>query len=97
MSVYVDATFEAESKNPQAARWGTRWSHMFADSADELHAMAARIGLKRAYAQHDGGPLWRLHYDLIPSKRALAVRLGAHVLTRDEHVDWMRRKREAGE
>ncbi len=79
MSVYVDPLFAAVLQGAQARRHGTRWCHMFADSIDELHAMADRIGLKRAWFQDDA----RLpHYDLVPSKRALAVRCGAVEVSR---------------
>jgi hypothetical protein len=47
--------------------------------------MARRIGLKVAYKQRGERWLpWRTHYDLIPSKRALAVRYGAVELTSRE-------------
>ena len=53
-------------------------SHMYADSPEELHAFAAKIGLKRQWAsditQPDSG---MLHYDLSPSKRRQAVAVGA--------------------
>lgn len=72
MSVYVDPLFKTRGA-------GRRWPfkeacHMFADSLDELHAMAARIGLKRQWFQNkDRLP----HYDLTASKRGLAVYHGA--------------------
>lgn len=48
---------------------------MFCDGdLDELHEMAGKIGLKRAWFQNEGSIP---HYDLIPSKRFLAVRYGA--------------------
>lgn len=48
--------------------------HMTADTLDELHAFAVKIGMKRAWFQrHRLAP----HYDLTPSRRAVAVRLGA--------------------
>ncbi len=54
-----------------------RWSHMVSDaSEDELHAFAARLGLKRAWFQCRPKAS-SAHYDLVPTKRALAVRLGA--------------------
>lgn len=56
--------------------WG-RWNggaHMLASDLDALHAMADRIGLKRAWFQ---GDKTFAHYDLTASKRALAVREGA--------------------
>jgi hypothetical protein len=56
--------------------WG-RWNggaHMMGSDFDELHAMAARIGLKRAWFQSDST---FAHYDLTASKRALAIKAGA--------------------
>jgi len=58
-------------------------SHMVADSDDELHAFAKRIGLKREWFQ-----VTRLrHYDLTAGRRAVAVRLGAIELGRREFVE----------
>jgi Protein of unknown function (DUF4031) len=60
----------------QAARVGARhndqWCHLFADKADcpELHEFAKRLGLQREWFQGD-------HYDIIPTKRAQAIRKGA--------------------
>jgi len=46
-----------------------------------LHLMAVKIGLKRAWFQsHPTLP----HYDLTPSKRALAVRYGAIAISAQE-------------
>lgn len=56
--------------------WG-RWNggaHMMANDLDALHAMAAQIGLKRAWFQ---GNSTFAHYDLTASKRRLAVSAGA--------------------
>lgn len=52
------------------------WSHLTADSDDELHEFAARLGLKRAYHQ-PSPPHSRSHYDVTKRVRALAIRLGA--------------------
>ena len=60
MSVYVD-------------NYSKCWCHMFADTLAELHAMAGKIGLKRAWFQ----PKSRPHYDLVSSKKALAIKNGA--------------------
>lgn len=85
MTVYVDELFTARPRTAQAQRHGTSWCHMEADTEAELDAMARRIGLKVAYKQHGHRwPPWRTHYDLIPSKRALAVRFGAVELTSRE-------------
>jgi hypothetical protein len=78
VAVYVDELFTMESANAQAfrvgARHGHRWCHMFADTPEELHAFAPRIGMRREWADDDvdGG-----HYDLTPPKRAAAIKLGA--------------------
>lgn len=48
--------------------------HLSADRLDELHAFAARLGLRREWFQEH--PLMP-HYDLTPSKRVRAVALGA--------------------
>ena len=56
-----------------------RWCHMATDGAiEELHAFAAKLGLRRAWFQ---GRATHPHYDLVPSKRAQALRLGAQAVT----------------
>ena len=74
-----------------------RWCHMVSDvSEEELHAFAARLGLKRSWFQgrHNGASA--AHYDLTPSKRALALKLGAGAVTARELVmrnyDGLRRR-----
>lgn len=52
---------------------GQMYCHMVADSLQELHRMANEIGLQRSWFQPKSWP----HYDLSPSKRALAVKNGA--------------------
>ena len=55
---------------------------MYADTVEELHAFARKIGLRREWFQNKP----RLpHYDLNKSRREAAVRLGA-VETTFEHV-----------
>lgn len=55
---------------------GKLWSHMVADSLDELHAFAERLRLKREWFQHR--TLYP-HYDVTQSVRAKAVELGAQI------------------
>lgn len=88
MAAYVDGLLSyptsAYRDDAQAKRVGARndheWCHLYADTTEELHAFAARIGMKLAWAQvsRRGTP----HYDLTPSKRARAVREGALELDR---------------
>ena len=60
-------------------------SHMMADTLDELHAMAATLGLKREWFQdHPRHP----HYDICQSKRAQAIKLGAVPMTSLDLVKW---------
>ena len=53
--------------------------HMIADSDEELHTMAARIGVARRW--HQSPPRHDSHYDIALSKRALAVQFGAVEIT----------------
>jgi hypothetical protein len=53
--------------------------HLWADSVDELHAFAARLGLKRTWFQCPPKASWE-HYDISLGIKAKALALGA-VLT----------------
>lgn len=46
---------------------------MFADSLEELHEFAEKIGMKKAWFQDKKLP----HYDLTAKRRQLALSLGA--------------------
>jgi hypothetical protein len=73
---------------PNAPRGYTKWSHMASDDLTkeglrELHEMARKIGLDRAWFQdHPAHP----HYDLTPGKRFLAVQNGAVEVSSIEYV-----------
>lgn len=67
--------------------------HMLADTDEELHAMAAKIGVARRWHQKDGTP--HSHYDICLSKRAIAVSLGAKEIDRRGVSEIIRRKRTA--
>jgi len=71
MTVYVDRLMPCIPNR----RWRCdRACHLFADSTEELHAFAGRLGLKRGWFQGQS----RLdHYDLTPGKRRQAIALGA--------------------
>lgn len=66
MTVYVDDMY----LYPMGQFGRMKMSHMIADTYDELHAMAERLGQKRAWFQGD-------HYDVSMSIRAKAIRFGA--------------------
>ena len=57
--------------------------HMLADSDDELHEMADRIGVNRRHWQAPP-KVSTSHYDITQSKRALAVKAGAIEVTVQE-------------
>lgn len=94
MTVYVD-----DSHIPaRVGRLNARWSHLFADTQDELHAFAASIGLKRSWFQPgkprpDGTPSHLWHYDVTDSKREQAIHAGAQPVTWREAAEIMRRRR----
>ena len=72
------------------------WSHMVSDtSEEELHAFAAKLGLKREWAQLRP-QVSAAHYDITPAKRELALRLGAVAVTSRElarrNYDGLRRR-----
>jgi hypothetical protein len=61
----------------------TAWCHMASDrDFDELHAFAARLGLRRAWFQRD-------HYDLPSHGRAAALALGAEAVPGGELLERM--------
>lgn len=81
MSVYVDKL---------KTRYGRMiMSHMLADSVEELHAMADKIGLKRKWFQSERTP----HYDLCQAKKRLAIKHGAIEVDRKKVVELIKRYR----
>lgn len=84
MSVYIDSAFLPYR--------GMNMCHMIADTVEELHQMADRIGLKRSWFQ-DSPPASFPHYDVSTGKRSQAVLAGAIECERFEFVMNMRRIR----
>ena len=79
MSVYVDDA---------VTLWrGRRWAHMMADTLDELHAMAVRLGMpRRTFQDKRSGA----HYDLTEELREQALRLGAIPVSRHRDREQVR-------
>jgi hypothetical protein len=72
VTVYIDHAFAAGD-------WG-RWTgggHLQADTLDELHAFAARLGMRCEWFQSRPGRPENDHYDLTRAGRDLALALGA--------------------
>lgn len=67
--------------------------HMVADTLDELHDMAQRLGLKRQWFQVSRGGM--PHYDVCQTKRAQAVKFGAVEVNRRQMVELMKKERAA--
>lgn len=100
MTVYVDRAFI-----PARVRGGITdtWCHLTADTKEELHAFAARIGLQRRWFQTckkssacrpaDRCVHW--HYDVTASKRAQALAAGAVEIDRQELVAILKQRRAA--
>jgi hypothetical protein len=82
MTVYIDDTYRYAIGQFR----GMNMSHMIADTDDELHVMAAHIGMKREWHQGD-------HYDVPLPRRAHAITLGAVAITWRQ-CGAMRRRRE---
>lgn len=66
MTVYVD--------DEQISWRGKLWCHLVADTLDELHVFAKRLGLQRAWFQ---GRSVYPHYDVTLSVRDRALAMGA--------------------
>lgn len=73
MTVYVDDMY----KYPMGQFRRMKMSHMIADDEQELHYMAAAIGVARKWYQGD-------HYDICMSMRDKAISLGAVPITLKE-------------
>jgi hypothetical protein len=77
MTVYLDDW-------RQRARLGPvedQWSHLIADSDEELHRFAARMGMRRQWFQFKAGRPHHAHYDLPERARDEAVANGAVEVT----------------
>lgn len=89
MTVYVDDM----QRRARVGRLNAVWSHLLADTDDELHAFAAKLGLRRSWHQKPGTPI--SHYDVTEPKRQLALKLGAVPIgyMSRESMDLIRQKR----
>ena len=59
-----------------------KMSHLLADTDEELHAFASKLGISRNY--HQCKKSNHSHYDICQSKRGQAIHLGALILSRRE-------------
>ena len=71
MTVYVDDMH----RRATVGRITATWSHLMADTTEELNAFAKELGLNPAWIQDAGRPTE--HYDVVQAKRQQALALGA--------------------
>jgi len=64
--------------------------HMMADTVEELHQMADKIGIQRRWFQNKKD---HPHYDISKTKKALAFQNGAVEVTPQELVKLMQKRR----
>lgn len=79
MAVYVD-----DVRHPYR---GMICCHMWADTEDELHAMARAIGLRPEWVQRPPWASW-LHYDVSKTLKARAVQRGAILTDKYGPLEW---------
>lgn len=100
MTIYVDTAMI----RARVGRHDSRWCHLMSDQLDpaELHAFAARIGLRRAWFQPGRSLFDRSkhdpvgdHYDVTEGKRRQAVAAGAVEIDRQGFAALMRKRRDA--
>lgn len=72
---------------------GRKWCHLTADSTEELHEFAARLGIPKRGFHHNPARPWKDHYDLPEGAREDALRLGARPIKRREAAARLRAKR----
>ena len=100
MTVYVD-----NARIPATVgRLHGRWSHLTADTKEELHAFAERIGLQRRWFQtckrsavcQPAERCRHWHYDVTDAKRDEALRAGAVAVNIREMGGIIALRRQAG-
>lgn len=91
MTVYVDdMRMEATVMNKGRPVKGT-WSHLFADTIAELEEFARTLGMRPEWQQISHNPKrgGLVHYDLVESRRRMAVRLGAKEVSYRDLPDYL--------
>jgi hypothetical protein len=75
MAVYVDDMRKPVRLN----RFTANWSHMYADTPEELADIAVKLELKTSWLQYAG--TWKEHYDVTDTTRTKALALGVISVT----------------
>ncbi len=91
MTVYLD-----DWRQPaRLGRVTDRWSHLVADTEEELHAFAARLGMRREWFQHKPARPHHAHYDVPERARPDVLALGAVAVSWRELGRMVRSRRPA--
>lgn len=82
--IYVDQVFRCRPTK----MWPYSYAcHLYADTLDELHDFAAKLGLKNEWFQpHRFLP----HYDITRNKRRIAISLGAVAHSFRSTIEWIK-------
>jgi hypothetical protein len=80
--VYVDQLTTYSAKLTKHLPSDT-WCHLWSDNVEELHEFARKLGMKRSWFQNK--PTFP-HYDLVPRRRAIAIKLGAKQISLKEYL-----------
>lgn len=84
MTVYVD---DAQI-GAKVGRFDSTWSHLMADSVEELIEFATKqLGFKAKWLQNKRSGM---HFDVTEPKRQMALRKGAVSLPIEEFEEWQR-------
>jgi hypothetical protein len=84
--VYVDEIRACK----KSKRWPyNRSAHLVADTVEQLHEFAARLGLRRSWFQDRPG---LPHYDVTEGMRWKAIRMGAVAITNKELVGMIKKE-----
>jgi hypothetical protein len=89
VTVYVDDY----RRKATVGQLTARWSHLLADTDEELLAFAKQLGLQPAWLQHEGTPL--VHFDVTDQMRNRAIRAGAEPITYRQSGELVAGKRAA--
>lgn len=65
------------------------WSHMVADSIDNLHSFASKIGINKCWYQNKRGKK-QPHYDVRENRVQEAISNGAKLVTRKELFEFLK-------
>jgi Protein of unknown function (DUF4031) len=74
--IYVDEIKFYPNTNLKYKKWCHLWTD--SDNIEELHLFAEKLGLKRDWFQNKKNIP---HYDLVPTKRDLAIQFGAQQIS----------------